>query len=396
MVESVDKENPISKLSPFAIAKAIEGIAGEPREIKRTRDGLLIEVARKAHALNLLKATMFAHVPIKVTPHKSMNSRKGVIRCNSLEDETEDDICFELKDQNVTEVKRIFKDKGTTPTNTFILTFGVTTLPEAVKIGYMRVRVSPYVPFPLRCFKCQKYGHGKNRCRGKDICSKCGGNHKIEDCISSTKFCVNCEGEHEASDKNCPEFVTQKEILRIKYNENISFPEARRRVELQKPQKVSYAQTLAGSIPSTPRVKTASIEVQTFLTWSVSEKAFKWLGCSPEAQEMPLQLVIQKPLSEKESIDTSKSFMIEQESGQHTIDTGRNVEKQDTGGGAGRPPTADAPGGASGEASGGASGGAPGGARQRTHQTPRYANTGIPKPNKKHKNVINRSPISAP
>ena len=84
--------------------------------------------------------------------------------------------------------------------------------------------------------------------------------------------------------------------------------------------------------------------------------------------------------------------MIEQESGQSTMDTGRNVEKQDTGGGAGRPPTADAPGGAC----GGASGGASGGARQKTHQTPKYVNSGIPKPNKKHKNVRDRSPIGAP
>ena len=78
-----------------------------------------------------------------------MNSRKGVIRCDSLEHETEDNIRDELKSQNVIHVKRICKDKGATPTNTFIVTFGTATLPEAVKIGYMRVRVSPYIPFPL-------------------------------------------------------------------------------------------------------------------------------------------------------------------------------------------------------------------------------------------------------
>ena len=184
IVESMDESNPISKISPFAVAKAIQGIAGEPKEVKTLKDGLLIEVGRKAHAVNLVKAKMFANIPVKVSPHKSMNTRKVVIRCNSLENDSEDDICEELKHQDVISVKRICKDKGQTPTNTFIITFGTTVLPEAVKIGYMRVRVNPYIPFPLRCFKCQRYGHGKDRCRGKDTCPNCGENHEVEDCIS--------------------------------------------------------------------------------------------------------------------------------------------------------------------------------------------------------------------
>ena len=58
-VESVDKANPLSKLSLFAIAKVIKGIAGEPREIRMTIGGLLIDVARKAHVMNMLKQQYF-------------------------------------------------------------------------------------------------------------------------------------------------------------------------------------------------------------------------------------------------------------------------------------------------------------------------------------------------
>ena len=37
LIQSADSEIPLSKLSPFAVQKGIEGIAGIPKEIKRLR-----------------------------------------------------------------------------------------------------------------------------------------------------------------------------------------------------------------------------------------------------------------------------------------------------------------------------------------------------------------------
>lgn len=58
-------------------------------------------------------------------------------------------------------------------------------LPERVKIGYMSYFVSKYVPPPLRCYKCQRYGHIV--CRGKQRCAKCGGEHRYEECGENVK-----------------------------------------------------------------------------------------------------------------------------------------------------------------------------------------------------------------
>jgi hypothetical protein len=33
-------------------------------------------------------------------------------------------------------------------------------------MGLYNVKVSPYVPNPIRCLKCQKFGHGKGNVRG--------------------------------------------------------------------------------------------------------------------------------------------------------------------------------------------------------------------------------------
>ena len=81
---SVNPERPIGKLSPFAIHKGILGIAGVVKDVKKLRSGdILVECAKKAHAENLLCATTLAGVGMKASPHRSLNSSKGVIRTRS-------------------------------------------------------------------------------------------------------------------------------------------------------------------------------------------------------------------------------------------------------------------------------------------------------------------------
>ena len=61
LVESKEENKPVTSLSPFVIQKVIQSIAGEPENIKKLHrsNQLLIEVSRKAHAENLLRAQTF-------------------------------------------------------------------------------------------------------------------------------------------------------------------------------------------------------------------------------------------------------------------------------------------------------------------------------------------------
>ena len=84
VIEGTDKDIPLKKLSPFAIAKCIKGIAWEPKSIQNVSNDLLVEVTGEAHADSLLETTRIAHVPVKVTAYQSLNTCKGVIRCREL------------------------------------------------------------------------------------------------------------------------------------------------------------------------------------------------------------------------------------------------------------------------------------------------------------------------
>ena len=64
----------------FAIQKGIEGLVGEPKNIKRLRSGdLLIEVDRETYSTKLLAIKEIAGIPVKVSPHRTLNTSKGVI-----------------------------------------------------------------------------------------------------------------------------------------------------------------------------------------------------------------------------------------------------------------------------------------------------------------------------
>ncbi|XP_067656365.1 uncharacterized protein [Haliotis asinina] len=158
------------KLNPFAISKAIHGHCGEVKNVTRLRSGsLLIECVRKQQSLNLLSITKFANIPVIVSEHRTLNSCRGIVRdrTRSLSGMSEQEITDELKQQGVSSVKRFTRrkeDSTIEPTNTYLFTFARSSLPRSIKAGYVNIGVEVYVPTPLRCFKCQKFGHGSKTC----------------------------------------------------------------------------------------------------------------------------------------------------------------------------------------------------------------------------------------
>ncbi|GBN09341.1 hypothetical protein AVEN_156303-1 [Araneus ventricosus] len=109
---------------------------------------------------------------ITVKAHSRLNQSKGVISESELQNDTEDDILEELRAQNVTAVKRTFikKEGKLLSTKHLILTFNLPSIPKSVHIAYFNLSVRPYIPNALRCYKCQKFGHTIQGCRGTQTC----------------------------------------------------------------------------------------------------------------------------------------------------------------------------------------------------------------------------------
>lgn len=87
--------------------------------------------------------------------------------------------------------------------------------------------VRPYVPPPLRCFKCQRFGHVAAVCKGKQRCGRCGGEHEYGRCDEGAKLkCCNCGGEHSSAYRGCEVSKKAAEVQRIRVSQGMSYAEA--------------------------------------------------------------------------------------------------------------------------------------------------------------------------
>lgn len=81
-------------------------------------------------------------------------------------------------------------------------------------LGFNSCRIAPFRPI-LRCNSCQKYGHTRAQCRGREACQFCTKFHKSESCpvkeIPRKHRCINCmktdfDFHHPANSSQCPIF----------------------------------------------------------------------------------------------------------------------------------------------------------------------------------------------
>ena len=138
VVQSVDSEQPVSKLSPFIIDKAIRSAVGTVKTIRSLRNGdFLLEVSSATQSRIVNKLDNLAGCPVTASPHRTLNSCKGVIRCGPLVDCDKQDTLNELKPQGVSDITNItVKDDSDSRRNTniFIITFKAPSIPKHLHV----------------------------------------------------------------------------------------------------------------------------------------------------------------------------------------------------------------------------------------------------------------------
>lgn len=233
VVHSEKAGKTVRMISPFLVSKTLSDTIGAGYKASRMANGdLLLELRDQMQHQKLSNLKSFGDVPVTVTPHRTMNTSRGVVSDDDLMGLTEAELVEGWSDQNVLNVKRISmrRDGKEIQTKHLILTFGSSILPETIEAGYIKLKVRPYIPNPLRCFKCQRFGHSSQNCRGRSTCAKCSATEHPSESCENAAHCVNCDGDHAAYSRSCPSWKREKEIVAIKVKENISFKEARRRI----------------------------------------------------------------------------------------------------------------------------------------------------------------------
>lgn len=191
---------------------------------------ILVECKNKEQAEKAKAIGKIAGKKVETTIPVRNNEIKGVIYGVSAE-LSEKDIKEHIKGGCVNEVKRFKAREGGSRDAPVLISFEGSELPERVYIFCMSYQVKAYQRPPLRCFKCQRFGHMAASCRGNRRCAKCGGDHDVLKCEVEDKKCCNCGGAHMASSRECTHFVKAKKVQEVQNHSKISYAEALKKVE---------------------------------------------------------------------------------------------------------------------------------------------------------------------
>ncbi|XP_058816937.1 uncharacterized protein LOC131680235 [Topomyia yanbarensis] len=207
--------------NPFVIFKSVQAVLqSNPnkvltavKEVRGTRY-VLRTTSRKAYQALLGMKALANGQPIEVIPHPTLNLVQGVVYDPDTVNMNTDELLEELKEQNVTAIRRITKllDGKVTNTPLSVLSFAGSFLPEFIYMGLVRTKIRPYYPAPMLCYNCGRFGHGSRSCPNQQVCLNCGDEHqtsKEQPCKNVSK-CINCEGEHSTRDRKCPTYLEEE------------------------------------------------------------------------------------------------------------------------------------------------------------------------------------------
>ena len=225
----------ITSLSAYRATAQIHNVLHREAKIVKVNRCLRVTCIRREERDRLKQLRFIVGHPVEVTePFTKVNkpnlSNRGIIFG------VEDDITNEeLSNALGVRAERIIKRRGGAMVRTaqVILHFEGPML-EYVRLGWKRHRVSPYIPEPVRCFKCQRYGHIASNCSSREAemphlrwPASIRGVYESKDHRTEKKaVCPNCRGPHPASYQGCPAFKQAKVIRKIQANEGISYADA--------------------------------------------------------------------------------------------------------------------------------------------------------------------------
>jgi len=237
IIKNSDPLKNISSLNPFALHSTLKNKLGrQPESLRKLNNGtFLVEVDTEEQADILLKITEIQSEPVKIFKHPTLNNSTGVLRCTTFKGMSDKDILEQLTNQGIVEVKCLTKKASeVNGPLTYLLSFSDSKPAFIDILGYKHPIIS-YFQKPLRCFKCNLYGHTNqvnSPCRRMHACPRCSTSYK-EKCdhdevnCSKPPKCIACSGDHDVRSSQCPVYRREIKIFRYAALSQISIAQAR-------------------------------------------------------------------------------------------------------------------------------------------------------------------------
>lgn len=224
-------------MSPVKLTTILKNQVGEVRLAKVLRDGNLLIMCSNEEQRE--RACRMREIGNKVISARRVEKRfmwnRGVIWAIPVE-VTMDEIKANVKGGKVKDARRLqtFRDGIKQDSESVMLEFEDEILPNKVTLGYMTYNVREFVPKPMRCFNCQRFGHSASTCKRKRRCARCGEDRDYEQCRKEIQpKCCNCGGSHSVASGGCEVMKRQVEIQQIRVQNKISYADAVKMVNVR-------------------------------------------------------------------------------------------------------------------------------------------------------------------
>lgn len=244
------EEGGIQKVSPIALTKDLRKLAGEIKLARVLKNGDLMIICKNE---DQKRKVMGIKVICKKEVVSSGNGGQrqwasGVITGVPL-DVSMDELKNNINGGQIVGARRLFmtREGSRMESLSVELRFDGDVLPDKVKLGFISYTVRPFVPPPLRCFNCQKYGHVAAVCKSRKRCARCGGEHDYGKCEGAGIRCCNCGGDHNVAFGGCEVRKRAIEVQNEKARKNITYAEAVKMVDSRNKEKVKVVQKEDGN-----------------------------------------------------------------------------------------------------------------------------------------------------
>ena len=250
----------------------------------------LIEATTKAQSDIFLKIEEIQGIKVSVKSHDMLNYIQGTVVLPQIDEDEEipdktillDSLKLRYDNINNIEVFEIPNRKDhKKPIRIAKIKFIGQDLPQKIKILGQNREVRPYVPKPLQCKLCCKFGHTHKVCQNKEICIVCGSEEHTTNWKCPDMNCSNCGQLHHARSKECPFYMYNTELKLLMTRTGMAVREAKLELKvrgiLDPGRNPSYKNILKGKTPQKSKPENNQLSIPNNLEISTNNK-FEILG----------------------------------------------------------------------------------------------------------------------
>ena len=200
----------------------------------------LVETTTRQQSESLLSMTNIDGVGVEVTKHVNLNSIKGTVilpKYDEDEEEIDKKMLFESLQMRYSNVEDLElynipnKKYPDSPLKVAKIKFQGQNLPSKIIVFGQNREIRPYVPSPLQCKNCSKFGHTTKKCFNQSVCAYCSSSDHETKWKCGQARCINCGQNHHSRSKECCFYLYNAELRLLQDRTGMSIKEAK--LELQ-------------------------------------------------------------------------------------------------------------------------------------------------------------------